>query len=329
MKALNLHAIGDLRYEDLPKPTIKEDEVLVQIKNCGICGSDIGRVFTHGTYHFPTVIGHEFSGVVVKDDSGRWLGKKVAVFPLLPCFQCPSCKSGNYAQCISYDYYGSRRNGGFAEFLSVKKFNLVEIPDGVSFEEAAMCEPTAVAIHALRKCNPAQNSPLLISGAGTIGLIIGQLARSRTQSDVFFIENDQSKIDFLQKLGFSLWDGKQKFDYAIEGTGASSALQSMLSAMNAFGTMVLMGNPGKDVLLTQKAYWAILRSELSLKGMWNNCYNDAENDWKDAIRAISNGEVQLKQLITHVFSLAEGLKGLTLMRDKKEFYCKVMIDVEK
>ena len=91
-KSANLHGIGDLRYEDSDIITCLDDEVMVEVKSCGICGSDVGRVFTKGTYHFPTVIGHEFAGKVVEDKTGELLGKKVVVFPLLPCFKCDSCK---------------------------------------------------------------------------------------------------------------------------------------------------------------------------------------------------------------------------------------------
>ena len=92
MYALNLHAVGDLCREKLPMPFCEADEVLVRVAYCGICGSDIPRVYSKGTYHFPTVIGHEFSGVVEYDPKGEFQGKRVAVFPLLPCFECDSCK---------------------------------------------------------------------------------------------------------------------------------------------------------------------------------------------------------------------------------------------
>ena len=170
MKCANLHGINDLRYEDMPMPVCEEDEVLVAVKCCGICGSDIPRVYTKGTYHFPTVIGHEFAGKVVYDSKKELEGKKVAVFPLLPCFACDSCKEGNYATCENYDYYGSRRNGGMSEYLAVKRWNLLTVPENVSYHEAAMCEPVSVARHAICKLNIQQGDRLLISGAGPIGI---------------------------------------------------------------------------------------------------------------------------------------------------------------
>ena len=98
MKALNLYGVNDLRYDDVPMPRPVTGEVLLQVRACGICGSDIPRVFDKGTYHFPTIIGHEFAGKIVKAENKELLGRKAAVFPLLPCGKCPACEEGHYAK---------------------------------------------------------------------------------------------------------------------------------------------------------------------------------------------------------------------------------------
>lgn len=331
MKAQSLFGIGDLMFIDLDIPTPSDDEVLVQIKNCGICGSDIGRVFEHGTYSFPTVPGHEFSGKVVYDKSGEWLNKKVAIFPLLPCFKCEMCANGNYAECSNYDYYGSRRDGAFAEYIAVKKFNLVEVNDNVSYQQAAMCEPAAVAIHAFSKLNAQKDKSLLISGAGPIGLILGQLAVNAGLKKVCYIEIDKNKIDFLKKNGFELYSPQDSasFDYAIEGTGVSNALASLLDGVKPFAKLVLMGNPAREMNLSQQHYWKILRKELTLLGTWNSYYNDKANDWKKAIDYIVQGKIDLSKLITHKVGLENTFDALKMMRDRKEFFCKVMVENER
>ncbi len=322
MKALSLYDIGDLRVVDLPIPKPQSDEVLVEIKNCGICGSDIGRVFEHGTYFFPTVPGHEFAGQVVYDTDGVWTNKRVAIFPLLPCFNCDMCKLGNYAECSNYDYYGSRRDGAFSQYIAVKKFNLVELPDTVSFEQAAMCEPTAVALHAFSKLDVKNKNSILISGAGPIGLILGQLALNAGLQKICFVEIDQKKIEFLKANGFELFDSEkgEKFDYAIEGTGASGALATLLNNVKPFSKIVLMGNPAKEMTLTQQQYWKILRGELTLYGTWNSLYNERTNDWKKAIEYISQGKIDLSKLITHKVGLDDAFSALKMMHDKKEFF---------
>ena len=109
MMALNLHGVRDLRYEKVPCPERKPGEVLLKIKAVGICGSDIPRVFTKGTYHFPTIIGHEFAGEIVEAEDTELVGRGASVFPLLPCGKCPACREEQYARCSDYEDYGSRR----------------------------------------------------------------------------------------------------------------------------------------------------------------------------------------------------------------------------
>ena len=145
MRAYELHGVNDLRREDIEKPEIPSGWVLVQVKASGICSSDIPRIFTNGTYHFPTIPGHEFSGVVAAYGEGvpeERVGKRVGIFPLIPCRTCPQCRQKKYEMCEHYDYLGSRRDGGFAEYVAVPDWNLMELPENVSFREAAMLEPS-------------------------------------------------------------------------------------------------------------------------------------------------------------------------------------------
>lgn len=329
MTAISLCAVNELVAEERDIPVPCDDEVLVNVKNCGICGSDIGRVFKNGTYHFPTVIGHEFSGKVVFDKNGEWTGKRVSVFPLLPCFKCEACKAQNYACCENYDYYGSRRDGGFAEYIAVKKFNLVPLPDNVSYEEGAMCEPASVGCHTVKKLDLRGGERLLISGAGPIGIIAARWAESKGASCVKFIENDPAKIDFAKKLGYKIHTEGDKYDCAIEGTGASAPLAMILKAVKTRGKVVLMGNPSGEMTLSPKDYQQILRSELQLLGTWNSSYADFDNDWRDTLKAVSEGKLVIRDLITHRFALSDTLEALTMMRDKKEFFVKVMTDNDK
>lgn len=322
MTVANLHGVGDLRIERRPIPSCGEDEVLVRIKACGICGSDVGRVFRTGTYHFPTVPGHEFAGEVVFDETGKDTGKRVAIFPILPCFRCENCRTEHYAQCSDYDYYGSRRDGGYAEYLAVKRFNLVEIPDNVSYEEAAMCEPVAVAHCAVAKLGIAKGDRVLITGAGPIGLAAGRFALAAGAASVEMIDNDPAKIRFCAERGFSAYGGGA-VDCVLEGTGA--LLGTAVEAVKPFGRIVLMGNPSADNVLSPKIYQLILRKELSIRGTWNSVYGTDENDWRAVLDAVSAGTIPVKDLITHRVPLEKCVEALTMMKDKTEPFCKVMI----
>lgn len=327
MKAANLHGIDDLRYEDIENAVCEEDEVLVELKSCGICGSDIPRVFTKGTYHFPTIIGHEFSGLVVEDKSGEFSGKRVAIFPLLPCFKCESCRVENYAACSDYDYYGSRRDGGMAECIAIKRWNLVELPDNISYDEGAMCEPISVARHAVMKLDVQKGDNILISGAGPIGIICGQWAKSFGAENIYYFDIDQRKIDFSKQMGFNEYTEGVKIDKVIEGTGHSAALESCLKAVKAAGSVVLMGNPQGEIVMSQNTYWYILRKELTLLGTWNSSYGELKNDWKESVKALSAGKLNVKPLITHKYPLSECNTAFNMMKDRTEFYNKVILNM--
>ena len=340
MNACVLHDINDLRYEQVSIPEPQKDEVLMKIRASGICGSDMGRVFEKGTYHFPTIPGHEFAGEII--DAGNaelahLVGTKAAVFPLLPCFTCSSCEIGEYAQCKQYDYYGSRRDGGFAEYLAVKAFNLVPIPDAVSFEEAAMCEPTAVAIHALSQAGIQYGDTVAIFGAGTIGIMLAKIARSWGAEKIILADIDDRKLAFAKKLGFEhainnrdvdICEAIQEItenrgaDVVVEGTGVSPALESCMKVAGTFGRVVLMGNPAKDMSLSQKAYWEILRKQLSLKGTWNSSYNGNQNDWRTAIAAMP--KLNLCEFITHRFTFDQCNEAFSLMKSQTDFIVKIM-----
>jgi L-iditol 2-dehydrogenase len=344
MKACVLYNIGDLRYEDAPVPAIADDEVLLRIRAAGICGSDVPRVFTKGTYRFPTIPGHEFAGEVVEVNDGdeHLLGGRFAVFPLLPCFKCDACVNGEYQQCSDYDYYGSRRDGAFAEYLAVKKWNLVPVPNSVSFEEAAMAEPCAVALHALKRFGVSADDTVAVFGAGTIGLLIGQAVRARGAGKIVIFDVDKKKIEFAKSIGFehavnsatqdpavyteSLTGGRGA-DLCLDAAGVPQSVGGAIRTAGRSGKVVLMGNPSGDIRIPQKTYWEILRRQLTLKGTWNSGYDGehyGDNDWALALSGVRDGVFDLKPLITHRFTLAECNEAFRIASDPSEFSVKVM-----
>lgn len=330
MKALNLYGVNDLRYDDVPMPRLVTGEVLLQVRACGICGSDIPRVFDKGTYHFPTIIGHEFAGKIVKAENKELLGRKAAVFPLLPCGKCPACEEGHYALCEAYSYYGSRQNGGMAEFLAVKAENLCLLPDDIPYEWGAMSEPAAVAYHALRKSGVGVGDSLFIYGIGTIGLLIAQWAKASGVRRIVLAGRTQAKLNIAAKLGFEamniskLADVKD-MDACIEGTGSVAGVEACLQASRNFARVVLLGNPEGAINLSQKNYWHILRKELQLMGTWNSSFTALHNDWRQAVWGMQAGILNPDPLITHRFSLVDYKKAFSLMHEKREPYLKVML----
>ena len=181
MKAAVLHGINDLRIEEVEIPRLDEHDVLVRVSACGVCGSDLPRILTQGTYHFPTIPGHEFGGEVVAIGScvkQNLLHKNVAVIPLIPCRTCKSCEVGDFAQCENYDFLGSRSDGGFAEYVKVPEENLVIMPDQVKPETAAFLEPISVALHVVSNTGVNFGDDVVVFGLGAIGIFVAQWAKA-------------------------------------------------------------------------------------------------------------------------------------------------------
>ena len=333
MKAYVLHAVNDLKYDDVQMPECPEGWAIVRVKAAGVCSSDIARVFTKGTYHFPTIPGHEFSGVVAyvgNDKDSDWVGKRVGIFPLIPCRHCPQCEEKHYEMCARYDYVGSRRDGGFAEYVAVPVWNLIALPDSIGFEEAAMLEPLSVALHAVKRGELKPGDDVAIVGTGMIGVAAGQWANSFGAKSVTVIGRNEAKRKLVENCGLRYvvcTDKKmmQEYGFVLEAVGSPASVEMAVAGCKAGGTLLLMGNPSGDICLTQDVYWKILRKQLTVKGTWNSSYDGSHlSDWTEATEALCVGSIQVKPLVSHTFAQSDLYEGLLLMKQHKEPYCKVM-----
>ena len=245
MKAQVLHNIADIRYDGAAKPRLKKGWVLVKVMAAGVCGSDIPRIYKTGAHVHPLIPGHEFSGHVVEvydDTASRWIGKRVGVFPLIPCGECECCQKKQYEMCSHYNYLGSRCDGGFAEYVAVPEWNLIELPDNVTYEQAAMMEPMAVAVHALRQFDISRNiitgdtydasmagkdiqdTKVCVIGLGTIGLLLTLFLKEMGIEHISVICNKEKQKANAMKLGIS------EEDICIV-SGNNSSNDNMLSGM--------------------------------------------------------------------------------------------------
>lgn len=335
MKSYVLHGINDLRYEDVKIPQINSGWALIKVKVCGICSSDIPRIFTKGTYHFPTIPGHEFAGVVesVGDEKDAYLvGKKVGVFPLIPCRSCEPCKKEQYEMCENYDYVGSRRDGAFAEYVAVPVWNLLVLPEELAFEEAALLEPLAVALHAVNKLQITADDAVAIIGTGMIGFAAAQWAVAKGAKRVSMIGRSLAKKKLLENMkgiDYVLEKEAQAGAYTkvLEAVGTAEAVSKAIEMTQAGGTVVLMGNPAGDITLTQNIYWRILRKQITLVGTWNSAYglSTAQSDWQQTLAALAAHRIDVKPLITHYFAQENLLNALEIMRTHSEVFCKVVV----
>ena len=309
--------------EPTEKPTPAAGEVLVKIKACGVCGSDLHRVFAGTSYYYPIVLGHEFAGVIEESDDPGIIGKPVCAFPLLPCKKCEFCKKQAYANCINYDYYGSRRDGGMQDWLCVKKENLVFLPENVSYEAGAMVEPIAVCLHAIKKATLKAGESVLIYGAGTIGLLCGMWAKHFGAEHVYFVDIDEKKMEFAKELGFEAY-GNQSVEVAVEASGAAACLNAAIENVKSFGRVIIVGHSGRDMTIRSTTYTKILRKQLSLFGTWNSDFSDCVNEWAESVDAISKGSIKPERLITHRVPLENGAEAFEITC-RKEFFNKIMV----
>lgn len=346
MKAWVLHGINELKLEEVNTPIIGGSEVLLSVKAAGICGSDIPRIFYTGTYSYPLIPGHEFAGQVVAvgaaADAG-WQGKRVGVFPLIPCGDCLPCQKGQYEMCRHYSYLGSRRDGGFAEYVAVPEKNLIALPESVSFEEAAMLEPMSVAVHAMRKIAPSREECIVICGLGTIGLFLLMFLLEAGYRNIFVIGNKEFQRRMAVNLGLpdaSFCDGRTQdvekwlleqtdgkgADVFFECVGRNETVMQAVGMTGPGGRIMLVGNPASDMTLPKAVYWKILRNQLTVFGTWNSSFtHSADDDWHYVLDRLEKGRIAPAQMITHRMPMEELDRGLAVMRDKKEEYGKVMV----
>jgi len=343
MKALILEQNAQLRYKEIAEPAEEKGMYLIKVIAAGICGSDIHRGFENGAYHYPLVMGHEFSGRIVAVPAGGKYkkGSLVTVFPLLPCKTCNPCSTGDYAQCANYDYYGSRRDGGFAEYVSVPEENLFAVPEGVDPFHAAMTEPCAVALHGVRKLRMSGGETAAVYGSGPIGNMVAQWLRILGCAKVAVIDIDEAKLELASKMGFipvnaRVSDPVKAIADLTNGNGAMKVVeacgipvtmrQAVLSAAR-FGEVVLLGNASGDLVLKPSDLSSILRKEIIIHGTWNSKVTPrGGDDWTTVLEYMRKG-LDLAPLISHTPRLSEGAEIFDIVVGKREPVNKVIFKI--
>ena len=322
MKAVVLENKGVLTYKEVPTPEPGPGQVRLKIKAISICGSDIKR-FVDGHRMYPLVLGHETSGIIDRvgeSVSKSYVGKHAAIIPLVPCFECEQCQRGFYSACHSYSFIGSRRAGGFAEYVDLPESNAFLLPDEISFEHAALIEPSTVARHMLALGDFKRGQTAIVLGAGSIGLMIVQWLRilgadqilvtdilednlqiaSKIGADVTL---NPSKVDVVREVQKLLGDGA---DLTLEATGVPEVLEQTLPITRPRGKVVLAGNQPLDKSLSLTFIENMMRREISLIGCFMS-YSEPfpGHEWTETITALLDGSLDMESLISHRFPLSK------------------------
>jgi L-iditol 2-dehydrogenase len=343
MKALVLHALGDLRLEERPIPRPGPGEALVRVAAAGVCGSDLPRIYEHGAYGFPLIPGHEFSGIVVDvaTENPCCIGERVTVKPLIPCKSCRYCEVGAFGQCVSYDYLGSRRDGAWAEYVCVPVENLLRLPREVDLVDAALTEPAAVALHALRQGGIEPGDVVAILGVGPIGMMAAQWARIWGADRILLVDIDERKLQTARRLWLGeTWNARngdpadwaqvqtegRGVDLVVEAAGASVAFEQALRMARPLGRVVILGNPRGNVTLPQETVSQLLRKQLIVRGTWNSSFSALPVDeWRVTLDMIAGRRLDVRSLISHRAPLTEGIETIEMMHRAREYYSRVVL----
>lgn len=325
MKAAVVERPGVVSCCEVDIPKVAPDEVLVLVAFCGICGSDVPRVWQGTAHSYPIILGHEFSGTVIDvgdevDASIR--GKRVAGIPLVPCGSCDACGRGEYSLCRSYSFVGSRRPGAFAEYVSVPVNNIQTIDDSTGFLQASFFEPATVALHAIDLVDIQPGKTALVAGCGTIGIFIAQALRAKGIDHVVATGRRKVRLDAAREAGVKCvidasercWstdllkdDFRHGFDYIFDTSGdAGSMVQSFELAANK-ATICMVGTPKNDMRFSVRQWENLNRKELTIKGSWMS-YGPTwpGSAWQEVSVMFSEGSLKVVDaMIDKVYSIDE------------------------
>ncbi len=349
MKAGVVYGEKDIRYTEMEKPVPKKNEVLIQVKYTGICGSDVPRVNGDACHFYPNVLGHEFSGVVADvgaDVTTLKKGDRVAGVPLVPCMECDDCKKGNYALCKKYSFIGSRQFGSFAEYVVVPEKNAVKFEDGVSFEQGAFFEPATVALHGLKRLDYKGGKTVAILGGGTIGLFTMQWAKIFGAAKVVVFDINAARLDLAKKLGadgviltsqedfkqkaMDLTDGKG-FDFVYETAGNTVTMKMAFDLAANHAGVCFIGTPTKEISFTVEEWEKLNRKEMILTGSWMSYSAPFPGEeWRLTAHYFKTGALQFDaSLIYEVMPLSDIANAFALFETPGAVKGKILIDSEK
>lgn len=342
MKALVLTAYNEFDFKDVPQPDLAPDEALVRVKSCGICGSDVhGMDGSTGRRQPPVIMGHEAAGVIesVGKAVSAWRpGDRVTfdstIYPLADWFTRKglyNLSENRMVLGVSCGEY--RRNGAFAEYVNVPQHILYRVPEGVSFDHAAMVEPAAVALHAISLSPFACNDTVLVVGAGIIGLFIIQLLRTTGAGTIIAIDPLKDRLEMARKLGADCTDQPegQKWrayaadntegrgvDLAFDAVGNSSAMRTAIDQLRKNGCLTLVGNLAKTAEIPLQS---IVTRQIRLQGSCAIC-----GEYPAVLDLIKQGRLTMSGILSATAPLSEGAGWFQRLQAKEPGLLKVVLN---
>jgi L-iditol 2-dehydrogenase len=329
-------------YSDFPDPEVDDDEVLIRVKACGICGSDVqGFTGKTGRRIPPLIMGHEAAGIVEETGEnvkGFEKGDRVCFDSTVYCNKCRPCRKGFYNRCESRQVLGVstpefKRHGAFAEYVAVPWWIVSKIPDTMSFTQAALLEPVSISTHAGNRAPISTNDTVVVIGAGTIGLFILQAARLRGAARVFVADINEFRLDLARKLGAdkvinSLKSDlremvfketeKKGADVTFEAVGYAQTFLDGVSIIKTGGHLVAVGNLEKAAEFNLQE---LVARELTFTGSYAS-----SGEFRDCIDLVASGKINVEPLISDVLPLEDGPGAFERLLKAEENLLKIVLE---
>jgi 2-desacetyl-2-hydroxyethyl bacteriochlorophyllide A dehydrogenase len=329
MRAVVIDAPGSIRVDTVPDPTPRPDEVLVRVSACGICGTDLHIIDGDSPLaHYPIIPGHEFAGEVVAlgsaiaQENGNGganitVGSRVAIEPNLYCGHCNFCRTGHENLCLYYAAVGVTTNGGIAQYVAVPIKKAYALPDTISLREAALIEPVSCAVHGMHSLNPRSGDTFLIVGAGTMGLLLLQLALRGGASRVVMVDVNEQRLKRAEQLGVTrtyndikraLLDELLGFNCVIDATGVPAVIENAFTAVKRGGKLMIFGVAPAEARISLSPF-RIYNDEITVIGSMAVLFS-----FQPALDLISVGVVNTEAMLTTAFPLEDFPKALDMVR---------------
>ena len=325
MKAAVLHANEDLRYEEIEKPVISGNEVLIRVRYTGICGSDVPRVLHNGAHFYPIVLGHEFSGVV--EETGKEVtkvkaGDRVSGIPLKPCMKCADCQKGDFALCKNYVFVGSRINGSFADYVKLPETNVIPFDGEVSFQKGALFEPATIALHGIKCAGFTGGKDVAVVGCGTIGIFTMQWAKIYGAKTVTVFDISDKRLSLAQRLGadFAVNTLKEKtdkkFDFVFETAGNPVTTKMCFDLAANKASVCCIGTPHGEVTFSGAEWELMNRKEFRLTGSWMSYSAPFPGDeWELTAHFFKTGQLRFDpEMICREFPMSEAAEAFDMFK---------------
>lgn len=337
MKAAVLEAIKRIAVKDIPAPIPKDDEALIKVKTCGMCGTDLKLYNGQYSARVPVVPGHEYSGEIValgKNVRNLKVGQRVVSDPNESCGKCYWCRNHQPCFCKELAAYGVLRDGGFAEYCTASEKGIYPLPESLDDESAAFAEPVSCVVHAVDRVNYRSGETVAIIGGGPMGQIHLQFALHSGARKVILIEPEETRRQMAKRFGAHVvinpkeGDLKEQVlaeteglgpDVVVEVVGRADTIEQALDLAKRGGRVLIFGFAPEG----QKASmipFNVLSRELTILGSWVNPYS-----YSRALDVLAAGKIDVKPLITNRLKLDDIMQAYTMMMEKPMGFMKALV----